>query len=55
MRFVMNGAMTKAPFSCNEGKGAAGFMVRKKPPGFAPARRIANPAGAEESAGWILS
>jgi formylglycine-generating enzyme required for sulfatase activity len=50
-----NGAMIKAPFPCNEGKGAADFMVRKKPPGFAPAgfviqpptRRICNPAGAE--------
>ena len=27
MRF-RNGAMTKAPFSCHEGKGAAGFMAR---------------------------
>lgn len=42
-----DGVTTKAPFSCNEGKGA-GFMAYKKPPGFAPARRIANPAGVAE-------
>jgi formylglycine-generating enzyme required for sulfatase activity len=56
LRYRGNEAMMKAPFSCSEGKGAAGFMVRKNTTTrFAPAgfviqpsdRRIADPAGAE--------